>query len=268
MGEGNTGKSQLLKLLAMLVGSDNYVSTDLRGIEEKFGTFPLWGKRLAGSPDTSFLKIRELGIFKKLLGGDLIDFEQKGKDKFTGLYTGCLVICCNKMPKFSGDKGDHVYDRMAIVRCPNVIPEERRDPFLLDKMFAERDGIIYKAVLALKRLMERGCKFELPTACKMELAAYKIENEDVLQFIKECTVPREQCDSRVFTTTGAMYRAYTEWARMSGTHYTASRSEFKDVIRAVYGDNAEIRTNAARGYTFELTRAAREELGGDFNYAT
>ncbi len=180
MGEGNTGKSQLLKLLAMLVGSDNYVSTDLREIEEKFGTFPLWGKRLAGSPDTSFLKIRELGIFKKLLGGDLVDFEQKGKDKFTGLFTGCLMICCNQMPKFSGDRGSHVYDRMAIVRCPNVIPEEQRDPFLLDKMFMERDGIIYRAVLALKRLMERGCRFELPTACKMELAAYKVENDEVL----------------------------------------------------------------------------------------
>ncbi len=267
VGEGNTGKSQFLKLLARLIGSENYAATDLSGIEEKFGTFTLWGKRLAGSPDTSFMKIKELSSFKNLSGGDPVDFEQKGKDKFTGMFTGCFVFCCNRMPKFSGDRGDHVYERMAIVRCPNIIPEERRDPFLLDKMFEEREGIIYKAVTALRAFTSRGCKFELPQACKAELAQYKVENDDVLQFLEECTCPREQCDSGIFTTAGAMYTAYKEWARQSGTHYTASRSEFKDAARAMYGDNIEIRTKNARGYTFELTQAAREELGGFFNYA-
>lgn len=267
VGEGNTGKSQFLKLLARLIGSENYVATDLGGIEEKFGKFPLWGKRLAGSPDTSFMKIKELSSFKNISGGDPIDFEQKGKDPFTGLFTGCLAFCCNRMPKFSGDRGDHVYDRMAIVRCLNVIPEEKRDPFLLDKMFEEREGIIYKAVAALRVFMSRGCKFELPQACKAELAQYKVENDDVLQFLEECTCPREQCDSGIFTPTGAMYAAYKGWAKMNGSHYIASRAEFKDAARAMYGENIEIRTKNARGYTFELTRAAREELGGFFNYA-
>lgn len=269
VGEGNTGKSQFLKLLARLIGSENYVATDLSGIEEKFGTFPLWGKRLAGSPDTSFMKIKELSSFKNISGGDPIDFEQKGKDKFTGMFTGCLVFCCNRMPKFSGDRGNHVYDRMAIVRCPNIIPEERRNPFLLDKMFDEREGIIYKAVTALQTFTARGCKFELPKACKAELAQYKVENDDVLQFLEECTCPREQCDSRLFTPPGAMYSAYKHWAEMNGNRYIASRSEFKEAIFSKYGNNVEIRvgTERKRGYTFELTRAAREELGGFFNYA-
>ena len=37
------------------------------------------------------------------------------------------------------------------VNCLNSIPKEKQDKLLLDKMYAERDGIFYKAVLALQK---------------------------------------------------------------------------------------------------------------------
>ena len=35
--------------------------------------------------------------------------------------------------------------------CNNVIPKDKQDKFLLDKMYAERDGIVYKAIMALNK---------------------------------------------------------------------------------------------------------------------
>ncbi|MCH5204293.1 MAG: bifunctional DNA primase/polymerase [Oscillospiraceae bacterium] len=266
-GAGDTGKSKYLELLARLIGSDNYSETDLSKIEERFGTFALWEKRLAGSGDMSYMSVKELKTFKKITGGDRIEFEQKGKDTFTGRYNGCLLFCCNEMPKFGGDQGDHVYERIIIVPCKNVIPKEKRDPLLLEKIMPERSAIIYKAVLALREFLERGYKFNIPEPCKAAREAYKVENNSVLQFLEECTVPRECTDSGVFTTTGAMFCAYKIWARTNNCRYAANRTEFKQAIRAKYNtDKIEVRDNSGtrRGYIFELTCAAREELGEFF----
>ena len=38
----------------------------------------------------------------------------------------------------------------------NVIPPEKRDKLLLEKMYAEREGIIYKFVMALKMVIANG----------------------------------------------------------------------------------------------------------------
>lgn len=266
-GAGDTGKSKYLELLARLIGVDNYSETDLSRIEERFGTFALWGKRLAGSGDMSYMSVRELKTFKKITGGDRIEFEQKGKDTFTGQYNGCLLFCCNEMPKFGGDQGEHVYERMMIVTCNNVIPKEKRDPQLLGKILPESSAIIYKAVLALREFVARGYKFIVPEACNAAREAYKIENNSVLQFLEECTVPREWSDSNIFTTTGVMFSAYKSWATMNNCRYTANRSEFKRAVRERYGDKVEVKNGSGsqRGYIFELTRAAREELGGFYN---
>ncbi len=266
-GSGDTGKSQLLELMKRLVGAENYASTDLKELEEKFGTYCLWRKRLAGSPDMSAMRVSELKMFKKLTGGDDIPFERKGKDKFTDKFRGVMVFCANELPPFGGDKGEHVYERMLLCPCTNVIPPEKRDKRLIDKLFDECEGIVYGAVMALRRFINNGYNFTMPEICRRAIESYKVDNDDVLQFLNECTVIRGQNDSSIFTTTGAMLSAYKEWARINNCRYIASRSEFKKAVRDRYGDNAEIKDGSGnkRGYIFELTRAAREELGGFFN---
>ena len=44
-----------------------------------------------------------------------------------------------------GDDGKWVYDRIMVVDCPNVIPKEQQDKQLLEKMYAERRGIVKKS---------------------------------------------------------------------------------------------------------------------------
>lgn len=45
---------------------------------------------------------------------------------------------------------------MMIVNCHNVIQPERQDKELLDKMYDERQGIIYLAVRALQKVICAG----------------------------------------------------------------------------------------------------------------
>ena len=56
---------------------------------------------------------------------------------------------------FQGTVGKHVYDRFLIVSCENIIPEEERDPQLLDKLFAEKDIIASVAIQYLKKAIDK-----------------------------------------------------------------------------------------------------------------
>ena len=112
---GDTGKSQLKNLVERLLGKGNYIGIDLKDIEPRFGAGSIYGTRLAGSSDRSFLSGRELKIFKLLTGGDCVQVEFKGLQSFETTYNGLLWFWMNKLPKFGGDDGQRVYDRIMVV---------------------------------------------------------------------------------------------------------------------------------------------------------
>lgn len=156
VGDGDTGKSQLKSLVEKLLGKGNFIGADLSEIEARFGTGVIYGTRLAGSSDMGFMTVGSLKTFKRLTGGDSVFAEFKGFQGFEFTYSGLLWFCMNRLPKFGGDDGKWVYDRIMVVNCHNVIPLERQDKELLDKMYDERQGIIYLAVRALQKVICNG----------------------------------------------------------------------------------------------------------------
>ena len=213
VGAGDCGKSQYKQLVEKIVGNQNYCSIDLEGLEKRFGTANLHRKRLAGSSDMGFMKINELKIFKQATGGDALFGEHKGRNGFSFKYKGVLWFCANQKPHFGGDKGDHVYNRMVFIDCKNVIPLEKQDKKLLEKLYAERIGIIRKCVLALKTVIDAGYEYAVPESAKESLKAFKKENDSVLMFIDECVVKRPIEGFIDNCTTKIMYEVYKEWCK-------------------------------------------------------
>lgn len=256
VGIGDTGKSQYLALLAELVGRDNYASIDLKGLEERFGTAAIFDKRLAGCPDMSFMDIGELKVFKKITGGDAIQFEHKGRDAITARYQGCLIFCANSMPKFSGDKGDHVYNRMLCVPCVNVIPPEKRDPELLSKMLSEKQAIINTAIVHLRDFITRGYKFDEPKVCQSFRKEYKVANDNVLQFLNECCAPREQVGHQAVSTRFEFYNAYKAYCAENNVR-AVNKTEFYARLES-NGVNTNCRSSSCRFCDWELRGDAFE----------
>ncbi len=261
VGPGNTGKSQLKALTERLLGSGNSAAIDLAELEKRFGTSKLYGKRLAGSSDMGYVSVNELRIFKQLTGGDSIFSEFKGKPAFEYTYRGLLWFCTNELPKFGGDRGEWVYDRILTFKCSHVIPPEEQDKFLLDKMFQEREAVVYWALLAFRQAYQNGCRFTIPQESRGLLEEYKKLNSPVIQFYEECCMDRpagktDKC------TTKKLHDVFKAWCRdNSGGGYCCTPQKFREELSAFLKVPESQLTKKVQGqhyYSFTLTAQAKQ----------
>lgn len=205
VGKGNTGKTQLREFVIKLIGSKNNISIDLKNLNDPFGVANLVNKRLGGSGDMSYAKVSEINILKQLTGGDDVYANVKYKPQFSFRYKGFLWFNCNDLPLFGGDNGEHVYERFMVVTCNNVIPKEKRDPFLLNKLLSEKDIIASVCVKQFRLAVNRGYKFTESEAMEIDRDLYRIQNDNLLTFLKDnCTIgtgktPRAEFNARYFS---------------------------------------------------------------------
>ena len=159
IGEGDTGKSVIKRLAEVLVGQKNISTADLDTLNGRFGTSLVYQKRLVGCNDMSFQTVKDMSIFKQLTGGDTIMIEFKNRNSFSYLFKGFLWFNCNSYPHFGGDTGKWVYDRIMPIYCKNVIPDNKKDPDLFDKIYAEKNEILASVIPALKQLIDNKYRF-------------------------------------------------------------------------------------------------------------
>ncbi len=251
-GDGDTGKSLLKSLVELLLGRGNFIGIDLKEIEARFGTGAIYGTRLAGSSDMSFQTVNELATFKKLTGGDSVFAEFKGQDGFEFTYNGVLWFCTNRLPKFGGDAGQWVYDRLMIVRCPNIIPKDQQDKQLLDKLYAERDGIVYKAVMALQTVIANGYRFSEPSSVTEAREAYKADNNTVIEFYENCMCERSRDKNTDRCTATEIYDVYRNWCSENNYGQAKTAKVFRDTLAKHIGSTyKEITIHTDKGTCYK-----------------
>lgn len=250
VGDGDTGKSQLKSLVERLLGRGNFIGADLDTIEARFGTGTIYGTRLAGSSDMGFMTVKELKTFKMLTGGDSVFAEFKGIQGFEFTYSGLLWFCMNRLPKFGGDNGSWVYNRIMVVNCPNVIPLEKQDKQLLDRMYNECEGIVYLAVRALQKVLLNGFRYDEPESVSQAREQYMAENNTVICFFEECMTQRPDGKIRDNATTGKVYKVYREWCIDNNSGFAKTAKEFRDTLASHLGSTFEEMTKRSGGNTY------------------
>lgn len=246
VGPGDSGKSKLLELMAYLLGAENCHSTDLEQLEARFGTAPIYNKRMVFSPDQKYIKVKELNLFKKLTGEDAINIERKGKDSFSYFFDGFLWFCMNKLPRFGGDDGKHVYDRMIIFKTPESIPAEEQDKELIDKLKAEAPYIVALILSYLPQVVESGYRICEPKDTEEARKAYAAENDPVRVWLADCCIdsfnPGEHTEEVEAwkqnpkpPAVKKIYAVYKEWCREFENGYCLKYGEWKQKMKEIMG---------------------------------
>ncbi|MGF6991437.1 putative DNA primase/helicase [Lachnospiraceae bacterium PM6-15] len=184
---GNTGKTQFLSLVSELLGLDKVANIPLQYMNEdsRFSLGGIVGKRAIIIGDQTASEIKDASVFKQLTGGDAVKVEPKGKQAYYYTFPGAIAIACNNLPSFTDDKGGHIFERLIIMPCEHVIPTDKRDSFILDKMLKEKSAILNWLLEGLERLRGNEYKLTKARACEEAGKAYREKSDSINRFLSE-----------------------------------------------------------------------------------
>lgn len=179
-------------------------------------------------------------------------------------YCGFVVM---NYQSFGGDRGSWVYDRIIIVRCDNVIPEEKQDKNLVEHLLEEKEYIVSLAIKGLKQVIDNDYKYNIPDSCRLLKEEYKVENHSFLAFMKECVIDRPNLNKiEDSCTTAKMYRVYEAWTRDNNNGYKETKREVKKILDEM-GKGDIKKTNGGNTYykAITLSQEAKKDYERVYN---
>jgi len=152
----NSGKSTFIDLIVRhLFGITVCSSISLQSvIFDKFRLAELDGKIVNAYADLSDQKIRDIGIFKALTGGDLVTVERKHRDPYQMRNKALFLFSANKYPKI--DAGDDAFwDRWIALEFSGVFSV---DTTFEDKTFTDENlsGFLNLVLTRMQDIIKNG----------------------------------------------------------------------------------------------------------------
>lgn len=232
VGVASAGKSVLLRVLNdVLLGKQNVSNVSWQALNERFKTAELFGKLANIFADLPTKNIDDNGIFKALVGEDYLTVEKKNKNPFSFQSSARLLFSCNSIPKNYGDRSEGFYRRLIIIRFNHTVPQDKRDPELLEKFRMEADGIFLFALEGLRRLMNNHYVFSETQVNADELQQYREESDSVLSFVKDYC----ELDAEYSAGSTELFNAYKGYCEECGLK-PYSQKNFVQQITAAFPD--------------------------------
>lgn len=186
-GEKSNGKSTFIAMLLKLLGEENTASLDLKDLGDRFRTEKIFRKLANLGDDIDDEFISNTAIFKKLVSGDRVTAEKKGKDPFEFVNYAKFIFSANTLPRVK-DRTGAVIDRLIIIPFNAHFSKSDPDfkPFLKYELCKKEaiERLIVLGVEGLRRVLEANA-FTDSEQVKRELKEYDESNNPILLFLKE-----------------------------------------------------------------------------------
>ena len=184
VGDKENGKSVFLRYTANTFGDFNIMSLDLKDLGSRFATTLLRDKIFNLGDDISGNYIDETDVLKKVVTGEKMVVEEKGKQGRSESYNIALIFTANKTPRVKDPTGAVLRRAMLIIFDNDFsVGSPARDNKILQKIKneEEREGLLKLAVEGLKRLSERGY-FEENEETIKNLIDFDFDNNPIKEF--------------------------------------------------------------------------------------
>jgi putative DNA primase/helicase len=211
VGPAATGKSVVAEIFTRVLGEANCSHVSLDVLFERFQLLTTVGKLANIVTEIGAVDRLKEDLLKAYTAGDLMTSDRKGLPAVTFRPTARLFFTANAVPDFS-DLSDAIQRRMILLPCSNVVPAERRDPGLVDKLTRELSGILGWALTGRQRLVIQG-RFTDATACRETLEASRFEGHPLVEFFEECVEPADD-DSAACEDIRIAYLFWTQSLRI------------------------------------------------------
>ena len=189
LGEKRNGKSTFLDMVGNLLGEDNTSNLDLCEIGDRFRTAELNGKLANIGDDINDEWVSNTAIFKKVVSGDIVTVERKGKDPFKLRSFAKFFFSANSLPRLGkGKDSSAVLDRLVIIPFDAKFTkqDDDYDPFIKYKLRDESvvESLIAKSIPALREVLGEQ-EFAKCDKVNDSLLEFEKSNNPILEFFDE-----------------------------------------------------------------------------------
>lgn len=182
-GSGKNGKGTLVRIINSFFEKDFVSSVDLSKLSKQEYAARLYGKALNVCADISDSFISDSSMIKQLTGEDTIEAKELYSNPFSFINKAKIMFASNKLPQTS-DKTIGFLRRLLIISC-DKIPTKKIDKLSEILVSEELELIISWSIEGLYRLIENNFEFSESNKTKENIENYKIQNDNIVSFIKE-----------------------------------------------------------------------------------
>lgn len=223
-GHGSNGKSVFSNVIHKIMGGYSMTAPPSLLTVRKNGDA---GPRndLAALAGARYVSINELQagdrldeqVVKLLAGREPISARFLHQEFFEFEPTFTPWLRTNHKPIVTGDE-DGIWRRLILLPFTTKFSEGKQDPYLEDKLLAEKDGILMWMLAGVTRYLEDGLK--LSRRIKAELNRYRTESDLLGEFLAEMTTN----DPTKKVSQGALFSRYRYWCQDSGVRPSSKKS--------------------------------------------
>ena len=255
LGEKRNGKSTFLDMVSTLLGEDNTSNLDLCEIGDRFRTAELNGKLANIGDDINDEWVSNTAIFKKVVSGDTVTVERKGKDPFKLRSFAKFFFSANSLPRLGRGKDSRaILDRLVIIPFDAKFSKDDvdYDPFIKYKLRDENviEALIVKSIAALKEVLAEQ-EFAQCDKVKANLEEFEKSNNPILEFYADL----DESDY-IYEPIKTVYQKYNSFC-LSNNLSPMSAIEFQKVMKREFGlviKTVEANGKKQRVYMYDETR--------------
>ncbi len=214
-GTGANGKSTFVEAINYVLGKyAQIVPSDVLLARSGQDAHPteraqLCGLRHALVSETTGGKGWNENAVKQLTGDTKMSARYMRQDFFEFTITHKLSVCTNNRPEVR-ENSYAFWRRVHLIPWAVQIPENEKDPHLLDKLRAEAVGILAWIVRGAVEWSESGlCP---PSGIRAATESYRNESDRIGQFLEE----RTRALDGARTPATALFRAWSDWCQARG----------------------------------------------------
>ena len=223
LGRGGEGKSRIGLVLKAMLGRSMNTGSIQKVESNRFARADLENRLLMVDDDMDMNALPKTNYIKSIVTAEAaMDVERKGIQSYQVQL--CVRFLCFGNGALSSlyDHSDGFYRRQLILTTRNRPADREDDPFLVEKMCEELEGIFLWCLEGLHRLIRNNYHFTVSKRGAENVETVKRNNNNIIEFLHSTGYIQFRADAEA--SSKALYDAYTLWCEDNACHrLSASR---------------------------------------------
>ncbi len=254
LGKGGEGKSVIGLVLQRLLGNNMNVSSIQSLTNSRFQRAAQEFKLLMLDDDMQMEALQDTGYLKSLITLEgKTDLERKGQQSVQGELKVRFMGFANGTLEALYDRSYGFFRRQLILRTKDQDENREDDPFIIEKLEKELEGIFLWCLDGLKRLITNQFRFTQSNQAKENLKQAIRSANNIVEFLEDRHFVRFEAGTTA--TTRQLYAAYQKWCDanlervLSQKTFANYLSQHQEKLGIQYRKNIPVGMNqTARGY--------------------